>query len=54
MVTLTVLEFVLGVYNIVFIAILVGKLPAYQHPRAKQIGLGLAMVSRIFLLMSIS
>lgn len=54
LVTLTVLEIVLGVDNIVFIAILVGKLPKQQQPRARQIGLGLAMFSRILLLLSLS
>jgi predicted tellurium resistance membrane protein TerC len=52
--TLTVLEIVLGIDNIVFISILAGKLPAAQQGRARQIGLGVAMVTRILLLLSIS
>lgn len=52
--TLTVLEIVLGIDNIVFISILVDKLPKSQQPRARFIGLGLAMVMRILLLFSIS
>jgi predicted tellurium resistance membrane protein TerC len=52
--TLTVLEIVLGIDNIIFISILCGKLPADQQARARRIGLGLAMVMRILLLLSIS
>jgi len=52
--TLAALEIVLGIDNIVFISILVGKLPAGQQPRAYRIGLGLAMVMRILLLLSLS
>jgi predicted tellurium resistance membrane protein TerC len=52
--TLTVLEIVLGIDNIIFIAILVGKLPAAQQPRARRLGLFLAMFLRIGLLASIS
>lgn len=52
--TLTILEIVLGIDNIVFISILVDKLPAAQQPRARLIGLGLAMVTRILLLFSIT
>jgi predicted tellurium resistance membrane protein TerC len=52
--TLAALEIVLGIDNIVFISILVGKLPAHQQPRAYRIGLGLAMVMRILLLVSLS
>ena len=43
--TLTALEIVLGVDNIIFISILVGRLPPEQRARARIIGLGLAMVS---------
>ena len=50
LVTLTVLEIVLGVDNIVFISILTGKLPASQQDRARVIGLGAAMIMRIILL----
>ena len=52
--TLTVLEIVLGVDNIIFISILVGRLPETQRNRARTIGLALAMVSRIVLLLSIT
>jgi predicted tellurium resistance membrane protein TerC len=52
--TLTALEIVLGIDNIVFIAILAGKLPAHQQARARTIGLALAMGMRILLLLSIS
>jgi predicted tellurium resistance membrane protein TerC len=52
--TLTVLEIVLGIDNIVFISILAGKLPAAQQGRARTVGLALAMVMRILLLLSIT
>ncbi len=52
--TLTVLEIVLGIDNIVFISILSGRLPPEQRPRARTIGLALAMITRILLLLSIS
>ena len=52
--TLTVLEIVLGIDNIIFISILAGRLPAAQQPRARLIGLAAAMVSRIALLFSIT
>jgi len=52
--TLTALEIVLGIDNIVFITILAGKLPQEQREKAKVIGLGLAMVSRILLLLSLT
>jgi predicted tellurium resistance membrane protein TerC len=48
--TLTVLEIVLGIDNIVFISILAGKLPAEQQPKARRLGLGLALITRILLL----
>jgi predicted tellurium resistance membrane protein TerC len=51
--TLTVLEIVLGIDNIIFIAILAGKLPPAQRDRARKTGLFLAMFIRIALLMSI-
>lgn len=53
-VTLTALEIVLGIDNIIFISILVGRLPAAQRARGRTIGLGLAMITRILLLLSIS
>jgi predicted tellurium resistance membrane protein TerC len=52
--TLTGLEIVLGVDNIIFISILSGKLPKEQQPRARKLGLMLAMVMRIVLLLSLS
>lgn len=52
--TLTALEIVLGIDNIVFISILSGKLPVSQQRQARLIGLGAAMVMRILLLFSIS
>ena len=52
--TLTVLEIVLGIDNIIFISILAGKLPAEQQNRARTIGLALAMVTRIGLLFSLT
>jgi predicted tellurium resistance membrane protein TerC len=52
--TLTVLEIVLGIDNIVFISILAGKLPAEDRERARRVGLGLAMFIRIALLLSIT
>jgi predicted tellurium resistance membrane protein TerC len=52
--TLTVLEIVLGIDNIVFISILSGKLPANQQARARTIGLGLAMGTRVLLLLSLA
>lgn len=52
--TLTVLEIVLGIDNIIFISILAGKLPAAQQARARRIGLVAAMVMRILLLLSIT
>ena len=52
--TLTFLEIVLGVDNIIFISILSGKLPREQQPRARRIGLLLAMGTRILLLFSLA
>lgn len=52
--TLTALEIVLGVDNIIFISILVGRLPGHQRNRARLIGLGLAMGTRILLLLSLA
>ncbi|MBT8396256.1 MAG: TerC family protein [Gemmatimonadetes bacterium] len=51
--TLTILEIVLGIDNVVFIAIVAGRLPEKEQGRAWKIGLGLAMVSRLALLFSI-
>jgi predicted tellurium resistance membrane protein TerC len=52
--TLTALEVVLGVDNIIFISVLVGRLPQHQRNLARRLGLGLAMVARLGLLFSIS
>jgi predicted tellurium resistance membrane protein TerC len=52
--TLTVLEIILGVDNIIFISIVSNKLPAEQQPKARMIGLLLAMVFRIALLLTIT
>jgi predicted tellurium resistance membrane protein TerC len=52
--SLTILEIVLGIDNIVFISILSNKLPAEQQPSARRIGLALALVGRVLLLLSIS
>ncbi len=52
--TLTVLELVLGIDNVIFISILSGKLPAEQQPRARFIGLSLALVMRVILLFSLA
>jgi predicted tellurium resistance membrane protein TerC len=54
LVTLTALEIVLGIDNVVFIAILAAKLPPEQQEKARRLGLGLAMFIRIALLFSIS
>jgi len=54
LVTLTVLEVVLGIDNVIFISILAGKLPAADRERARRVGLMGAMVMRILLLMSIA
>ena len=54
LITLTVLEIVLGVDNIIFISILSGKLPQHQQDRARRIGLLLAMLMRVALLFSIA
>ncbi|HEX3357113.1 MAG TPA: TerC family protein [Tepidisphaeraceae bacterium] len=52
--TLTALELVLGIDNVIFISILVGKLPPPQQPRGRTLGLALAMLMRIALLFSLS
>ncbi len=51
---LTALEIVLGVDNIIFISIMVGRLPAHQRDRARRLGLSFAMLSRLLLLASLS
>jgi predicted tellurium resistance membrane protein TerC len=52
--TLAALEIVLGIDNIIFISILVGRLPEQQRAFARRVGLGLAMIARLGLLFSIS
>jgi predicted tellurium resistance membrane protein TerC len=52
--TLTVLELVLGIDNVIFISILAGKLPPEQQQRARVIGLALALIMRVILLFSLS
>lgn len=52
--TLTVLELVLGIDNIIFVSILSGKLPAEQQSRARFIGLSMALVMRVLLLLSLT
>ena len=54
LVTLTVLEIVLGVDNVIFISILAGKLPVDQQDRARKVGLLAAMIMRIALLFSLA
>ena len=54
LITLTVLEIVLGVDNVIFISILAGKLPADQQDRARKVGLMAAMLMRIALLFSLA
>ena len=53
-ITLAILEIVLGIDNIIFLSILVGRLPASQQRSARFLGLGFAMVTRLALLFSIS
>lgn len=52
--TLTALEIVLGIDNIIFITILASKLPVQKQPRARTIGLAMAMLTRIMLLFSLT
>ena len=52
--TLTALEIVLGIDNVIFISILAGKLPKEQQAKARKLGLTLALVTRILLLMSLT
>ncbi len=52
--TLAALEIVLGIDNVIFIAILSGRLPREQQPRARQLGIGMAVISRLALLLAIS
>ncbi|MCF8215417.1 MAG: TerC family protein [Chlorobium sp.] len=52
--TLTALEIVLGIDNIIFISIISGRLPESQRDKGRVLGLGIAMISRIILLLSIT
>ena len=52
--TLTALEIVLGIDNIIFISVLVGRLPQHQRAVARKVGLGLAMVARLARLMRVT
>src|SRR3954462_5916465 len=52
--TLTGLEIVLGIDNVIFISILAGKLPLTQQEKARRLGLSLALITRVLLLMSLS
>ncbi len=52
--TLTVLEVVLGIDNLIFISILSAKLPDHQQAKARRVGLSLALITRILLLLSLS
>ncbi|MEO6094750.1 MAG: TerC family protein, partial [Fibrobacteria bacterium] len=54
LITLTLLEIVLGIDNIVFITILSGKLPEAQQPKARKLGLAAALITRLMLLASLS
>jgi len=54
LITLTVLEVVLGIDNIIFISILAGKLKPEQQPRARAVGLAMAMLMRIGLLLTVA
>src|SRR3974377_2632492 len=54
LVTMRVLEIVLGIDNIVFISILASKLPITKQARARNLGLTLAMITRILLLLSLT
>lgn len=54
LVTLTAMEIVLGIDNIIFISILAGRLPEKEQPRARFLGLLVALVSRVLLLLSLT
>ena len=53
-ITLTILEIVLGIDNIIFLTLMVNRLPEHQRPLARQLGLAGAMGARILLLFSIA
>lgn len=54
LITLTFLEIVLGIDNVIFISILSDKLPKHQQNKGRKLGLGLAMITRVMLLFAIS
>ena len=54
LVTLVILELVLGVDNVIFISILAGKLPVEQRARARRTGIAMAVITRVLLLLSLS
>jgi len=54
LITLTILEIVLGIDNIIFISIMASKLPANKQKKARQLGLALAMITRVLLLLSLT
>lgn len=54
LVTLTLLEIVLGIDNLIFISILSGKLPPAQQPKARRVGLALALITRVLLLLGLA
>src|SRR5687767_5347994 len=54
LITLTILEIVLGIDNIIFISIMAAKLPANKQKKARQVGLALAMITRVLLLLSLT
>lgn len=54
LITLTILEIVLGIDNIIFLSIVTGKLPKNKQGKARNIGLSLAMITRVLLLLSIT
>jgi predicted tellurium resistance membrane protein TerC len=54
LITLTALEIILGIDNIVVISLLTSKLPHGQQPKARKIGIGLALITRILFLLSIA
>ena len=54
LITLTLLEIVLGIDNLIFISIMASKLPANKQKKARQLGLALAMITRVLLLLSLS
>jgi predicted tellurium resistance membrane protein TerC len=54
LVTLTAMEIILGIDNVVFIALLSGRLPEHQRVKARQLGLGLALITRVLFLLTVT